>query len=649
MVVRDCVGKVAYGALFCVLLPAMLALWAYRLDTSGMSFWPQPFPHWTGLAALLAGLALMAAAMWALWTKGKGLPMNAYPTTRFVDSSVYAFLAHPIYVAFVLMVAAAAVLADSPAGLWLVTPVAALGALAVVAGYEGPKLRERFGEPATAPWFGMPPGGDDRPSMMRGVAAGVTALGPWVASSALLATLPAPQHATQMRLAWEAGLPRPEWALWLCSLLYVLVAISPLAASTGHQLRQFVRGGWLVTGIGFLLMLTLPGQAAILPGDYSSLGRQLAAIEQTLHADWMAFPSLDAAWTVFAACALAQSWRRLRALWWLMAGAIPAACVLTGTHTVVGVLGGMALGALCWEHDLAWRALVQAGQRLANSWTAVRLGKVRIISHALWSATAGVAGALLALYLAGSQALMPCGIVLATALLSAGAWGYLLEGGGRLSRPFGYYGFLLGALISLAVMALAGVCEWQSLTAALAAAAPFAQAIGRLRCIVQGCCHGRPVFAAYGFRVTHEMSRVTALAHLAGVPIHPTALYSIVGNIAMALILLRLWHTGAHWTLIGGLYLVLASLARFVEEQYRGEPQTAKWRGLPIYQWLAIGCAMLGIAVSMLPGTPVAPARWLSFSGLALAASTGLAAAFLMSVDFPDSARRFSRLTVSGT
>jgi len=90
-------------------------------------------------------------------------------------------------------------------------------------------------------------------------------------------------------------------------------------------------------------------------------------------------------------------------------------------------------------------------------------------------------------------------------------------------------------------------------------------------------------------------------------------------------------------------------LARFVEEQYRGEPQTAKWYGLPIYQWLAIGCAVLGIVVSMLPGAPVVPAQWLSFSGLTLAASIGLAAAFLMSVDFPDSARRFSRLTVSGT
>jgi hypothetical protein len=309
----------------------------------------------------------------------------------------------------------------------------------------------------------------------------------------------------------------------------------------------------------------------------------------------------------------------------------------------------MALGALGWKHDRAWRVVVRVGDRLSNSWSAVRLGGVRIISHALWSATAGVAGTLLLLYLAGPQLLAASGLMLLAGLLSAGAWGYLLEGGGRLSRPFGYYGFLLGGLLALAVMALAGVPGCGTLAAAAAAAAPVAQAIGRLRCMVQGCCHGRPVVAGAGFRVTHRMSRVTALAGLTGVPIHPTQLYSIVGNALLMGVLLRLWAIGAAWTLIAGLYLVLASCARFVEEQYRGEPQTVRWAGLPIYQWLAIGYALLGVAVSMGHGVSVEPARWFSFSGLGLAAAIGLSAAVLMSVDFPESARRFSRLTVAGT
>lgn len=646
---RSLLGKLAYGALFCALLPAMLALWAHRIDTSGTTFWPQPLPAWAGGAALSAGLVLMAAAIWELWTKGRGLPMNAYPPTRFVTSSVYALLPHPIYLAFGLMVAGTSVIANSSAGLWLVTPVTVLGTFALVLGYEGPKLRECFGAPTTTPWLGMPLAGDARPSMPRRLAAGLTALGPWALAYSLFSMLPAPQGAIELRLGWEAGLVRPEWALWVSSAAYVLAVLGALTADTGDQLRRFVGGAWLMTGMGFFLILMLPGQAELLPSNYSSVGHRPAAINLIFHARWLVFPSFHSAWAVFAAYALAGSLPRLGMLWWVLAFGASAACLLTGSQTIVGVLGGIGLGALGWNHNLVWRALVHVGDRLGNSWTAVRLGKVRVISHAVWSGTAGVAGVLLSLYLSGPQLLVPCGLAMLTGLLSSGAWGYLLEGGGRLSRPFGYYGFVLGVLLVLAVMALVGMSGYGTLAAALATAAPVAQAIGRLRCIVQGCCHGRHTFAGCGFRITHKMSRVTALANLTGVTIYPTQLYSIIGNVALTFILLRLWNTGAAWTLIGGLYLVLASLARFVEEQYRGEPQTMRWSGLSIYQWLSIGCGVLGVLLSMVHGALVRPAQWFSLEGLVLAVLTGLSMAIGMSVDFPGSARRFSRLTVNDT
>jgi protein-S-isoprenylcysteine O-methyltransferase Ste14 len=648
VVSKDLFGKLAYGALFCILLPAVLAFWAHRLDASVTGLWPQPLPRWTAWALLLVGLALMAAAMWELWTQGNGLPMNAYPPTRFVSSSVYAFLAHPIYLAFIAMVAGASVMLNSAAGLWIVTPVVALGSAALVVGHEGPKLRERFGAPLTAPWLGMPLRGESRPTIARRLSAGLSGLGPWALALALFSNLPAPQGAAALRLAWEAGLPRFEWALWLSSAGYVLAMVSFAAAGTGDQLRQLVRGAWLTTGIGFFVMLMMPGETATLPHRPPTFGDGPGELSRALYTSWLAFPSFDAAWAVFAAFALGQSEPRLRMVWRIVACATLAACLLTGAHALVGILGGVAVGALAWQHDRVWRALVEVGEHLGNSWTCIRLGRLRVISHALWSGAAGVAGALLALFLAGAQALVPCAVVLLAGLLSAGTWGYLLEGGGRLSRPFGYYGFLLGSLVALAAMALVGTAGVETLSAALAAAAPVAQAIGRLRCIVQGCCHGRPTKAAYGLRITHRMSRVVALANLPGVPIHPTQMYSIVGNVALTFVLLRLWNTGAAWTLIAGLYLVLASLARFVEEQYRGEPQTIQWLGLPIYQWLAIGFAVLGVALTMVRGAPVMPAQWLSWSALALAAGTGLAAALLMSVDFPESARRFSRLTVSG-
>ena len=117
----------------------------------------------------------------------------------------------------------------------------------------------------------------------------------------------------------------------------------------------------------------------------------------------------------------------------------------------------------------------------------------------------------------------------------------------------------------------------------------------------------------------------------------------------MMLPLIRLWMLHAPLTFILGLYLILAGLARFVEEAYRGEPQTRHFKGLPEYQWYAIFCVIAGAVVSVLPISARAPSLvWpLAVNSLAvpLALGIGLFTAFAMSMDFPKSNRRFARLT----
>jgi len=248
--------------------------------------------------------------------------------------------------------------------------------------------------------------------------------------------------------------------------------------------------------------------------------------------------------------------------------------------------------------------------------------------------------------LSGHGSLANAGWVFAAGILSAGAWGYWLEGGSRLSRPFGYYGFLFGGLGALLVLALIDAAPAAQLSAAFACGAPLAQAIGRMRCLVQGCCHGRPTGALPGICVTNPKSRVVALGGLHGVSIHPTQLYSTVSNLAIFALLLKLHLSGAPSTLVGGLYLVLSSLARFAEEQYRGEPQTPRFLGLAVYQWLAIGILLLGILITMLDVVPVDVGTIGLDMNLTIPLAAGVVAAAFMSIDFPKSRRRFSRLTV---
>ena len=170
------------------------------------------------------------------------------------------------------------------------------------------------------------------------------------------------------------------------------------------------------------------------------------------------------------------------------------------------------------------------------------------------------------------------------------------------------------------------------------------QSMGRVRCLVQGCCHGHETSPAIGIRVRHPRSRVCRIAHLDDVPLHPTQLYSILWNVVTMGVVGTLWGLHAALHLIGGVFFVLNGLGRFVEEAYRGEPQTPIHAGLRLYQWVALGCTVAGVLITAVARSAPAPAPtpnlqtvWL---GLAFAVINGVA----LGVDFPESSRRFSRL-----
>src|SRR5450759_3185318 len=127
-------ARLAYAFLFCVVLPALLVLWARATaDVIALPVYGSP---WLALLAATAGALLLLAGMVALWRRGGGLPMNAFPPPRLVTSGVYAVIPHPIYTGFCLLCVALAMAARSASGLWLVCPVVVLGCASLVLGYE---------------------------------------------------------------------------------------------------------------------------------------------------------------------------------------------------------------------------------------------------------------------------------------------------------------------------------------------------------------------------------------------------------------------------------------------------------------------------------------------------------------------------------
>jgi len=690
------IGRLLYGAAFCALLPALLVLWARRLDEIvSLPVVRSPAIGW-GLCAL--GVAAMLEAMRELRTIGGGLPMNAFPPPRLVSRGIYGIVAHPIYVAFTVAVGGAAVANGSPAGFWIVAPAVALGAAALVLGHERHDLRRRFGEPPR-PLLSLPP--DDPAPRTAGdlFSLWLLLLAPWLLLYEAIGHLPVP-GARSVVLPFETEWPVLLWTEPVYALVYPFVVLAPLALRTRAAARRAFIAGWVGTAIGMLAYLVIPAIAPPRPFEGEGF---LAAMLRLERADGLAgraaFPSFHVFWAWWAAAAWGTRGRAARNAAYAVAAAIVVSCATTGMHAILDLAAGSALAAVALRCDVLGERLRRGAERLANGWREWRFGPVRVIVHGFYAGAAAAAGALIAGALLGAEGPARVALFSAASLVGAGLWGQYFAGTKSLSRnpdsdgagssrprcslencdvspqyafvldrapragisrpplesgfgigsktllrPFGYFGSVVGVALALGAVALAGG-EIAPLAAAFAVAAPWVQAIGRLRCLVQGCCHGAPTSPALGIVVERPESRVVRIASLGGRPIHPTPLYSILANIAIGALLARWWAIGASPTLVAGGYLLLSGLARFVEESFRGEPGTPVIRGLRLYQWFAAASALAGAAVTCLPAAPAdRPEIGIGPALIATSLAVGVLHAAAMGVDFPASNRRFARL-----
>lgn len=635
------VRRVAYGLGFVVALPALCVLWARTLD--GVVSLPGARAPAAGASVAALGLGLMLAAWHALWRHAGGLPMNAFPPPRFIRRGVYRWLDDPIYIGAVLISLGLSLAWGSPGGLWVVTPVVAMSCAALVLGLERHGLDRRFGRDRPAARLRRPLATDRAPEAGQRVAVLLFLFLPWLLLYEAVGHLPVP-GAGEAWLAAERGWPVLSWTEVVYASVYPVVIVVPFVARTSGSLRRFVQVGALGMLLGFLSYLVIPVVTPPRPFESSSWLGSLLMLER---ADGLAGRASFPSFHVFWACAAGAAWGargrgwRPAAIVWLML--VLVSCSTTGMHAVADIAGGLLLYALALAAPALWGQARRSASRIANSWREWRIGPVRVINHGLYAGLGATVGFGIAAWLVGPGSAGPLAILGAGGLMGAGVWGQVLVGSRTLLRPFGYFGCVLGVSLAGVALALAGKDVW-ALGAALAGAAPWVQAIGRLRCLVQGCCHGARCEDDRGIIYRHPRSRVLFVAGLGGVPLHPTPLYSIAGNLLIGPLLLRLWMVQAPASFIIGAYLMLQGLARFVEESYRGEPQTQMLGPVRIYQLFAAVLVVAGALLTVTPSPAVGAALVLGATGWLGAGAMGVLYALAMGVDFPASNRRFSRL-----
>ena len=633
-------ARLAYTALFALALPALLVAWAISLDT--VLTLPAYGSVVPGAGVAIPGLALMAVATRDLWIYGHGLPASPFPPERLVTRGVYGVIPHPIYLGAVFLSLGVSLATRSAAGLWIVSPVLALAAAAFVIGFENDSTRRRYGALPVA-LLKLPSDTDAPPSTIDRAAVYMLVFLPWLVLYEGIGYLGVPLDARSTYFAWDWSLPVIPWTEPIYAATYPLVLLAPLAASRKSELRRYALGGLWATAIIIPLYLLLPlvAQAKPVPGE--GVWQKLMTAERLHDHPVAAFPAFHVVWACLAARLYTTRWPRLRWLWWSIVAVLAASCVTTGMHAAADVVAGFAAYALVSRRDAVWQRLCDGAEHIANSWRETTIGPVRLMSHGIYAGLGATVGLTIGVALAGSQ---NAGWLVAMTLagaFGAALWAQLVEGSPQLLRPYGYFGTVLTAMVLAVVASLVGADAWL-LFVSFGVGSCFAQAIGRIRCLVQGCCHGREAPDFLGIRYVHPLSRVVRLSALGGVPVHPTQLYSMLWTVLVGFLLLRLWAIQAPLQFIAGVYFILIGLGRFVEEHFRGEPQTAVIAGLRLYQWLAIAFVVGGAVLTTLGPTAAPSAMAFDPRVLPIALVVGAIYYVAYGADLPGSNRRFSRL-----
>lgn len=632
--------RAAYVSLFTIVLPLALVLWARRLDT--LIALPRLHQPLAGLAIATLGASL---ALWAttwLWVRGGGLPASAFPPARLVTGGPYALLSHPIYVGAALVAFGVSIAAGSAAGFWIVSPVLCAAAAAWVFGFERELTRARFGALPT-PALRLPAASDDAPTAWHRAATYGQVLLPWVIIYLALALLGPPPDARSGRMGWEFALPVVPWTELVYASAYPLVLLAPLVALRQRHLREFALDALWSMAIVFPMYLLVPlvAEPRAIPGDGTF--QWLMRAERALESSAASFPAYHVVWTLIAARLYQLRWAVMRWPLRALVMAIAASTITTGMHAFIDVVAAFAAYALVRSRRDVWGWLRRGAERVANSWQEWTVGPVRLLNHGIYAGVGAALGVAVAVTLGGAVQLPWFLAFTGAAIVGAALWAQFVEGSPQLLRPYGYFGAVFGVAV-LAIVAWAVGADGWLLFTAFGVGTTVTQAAGRLRCLVQGCCHGAHASEQVGIVYTHPRSRVVRLSRLGGTPLHPTQLYSIVSVLVIGALLARLWIVGAPLPFIAGAYFILVGLSRFVEEHFRGEPQTMVVGGLRLYQWLALSFLIGGAALTAIAGAPAPRPTLPGWSVVLPLAALSLVTFAAYGVDLPRSNRRFSRL-----
>lgn len=599
------IQKLMYGSFFMLILPVLFVLLTVKTEPYVTLDIPNTaYNSIIGIFLAVIGLISMILSMTYLWIHGKGLPMNAFPPKKLVTCGPYKLVSHPIYVSSTMISLGISLYFESKSGFWLVTPVLTLLWLALVYGFEEGNINQLFPSEQVKPLIDLPENINENIQIKD------------LISSYILLVIP--------------------WALIYSyfnskmSLIYIMIVFTSIFIRKKSIMRSFLIDGLL------MMMFQLMLQSFVLI-DYL---RELIPADSNMLLFKTSWILLSFKYNPFS-CYNNTSFNYYAAIITI----ITTLLLKNSFLDIIDSILAFCIFSFIQNKQFIWLNVKSVLQILANSWSCYMIGYLRIINHAIYI----VFGMFFSIYLSSVMVddFRPMIMINFFVIISGAIWGQFVEGHvSSLSRPYGYFGSSIGGLVGCVVSCYIYNIPFILISTALALVSAFIMIFGRIRCLVQGCCHGKQASEYVGIRVTNLKSRVCALANLYDQPIHATQFYSIISHVLIALFLTKLCYLKVNLLFIPSLYLILQGVTRFIEEYYRGEPQTPIFSKLKLYQWLSILQIFTGILFMFLPNNENIQFKWNYRSNFILPSLiSSLITGVAYCVDFPLSNWRFSRLS----
>ena len=149
-----------------------------------------------------------------------------------------------------------------------------------------------------------------------------------------------------------------------------------------------------------------------------------------------------------------------------------------------------------------------------------------------------------------------------------------------------FYGGLVGATLCCIIFAKVKKIPLLHMADFGLSGVPLGQALGRVGCFLNGCCHGKPSQSFWAVQRGNEH-------------VLPTQLFESAGSLLLYGLLLYLYPRFKTHGRIASLYMMAYGCLRFVMEFTRGDPRL-KHAGLTVAQELSMAIFIVGLALWIL-------------------------------------------------